>query len=80
MFLLIIILGFANSIGLWIIGIDSPFLFGFLAAILSIVPYVGTTIGATIPVLYAFMSSDSIWVPLAVMFCFGEFKLLKVTF
>ncbi|PKP34427.1 MAG: AI-2E family transporter, partial [Bacteroidetes bacterium HGW-Bacteroidetes-15] len=36
MFLLIIILGFANSIGLWIIGIDSPFLFGFLAAILSI--------------------------------------------
>jgi predicted PurR-regulated permease PerM len=35
MFLLILILGFANSIGLWIIGIDSPFLFGFLAAVLS---------------------------------------------
>lgn len=60
MFIMIIILGFANSIGLWIIGIDSPFLFGFLAAILSIIPYVGTTFGATIPVLYAFMSSDSL--------------------
>lgn len=80
MFLLIIILGFANSTGLWIIGIDSPFLFGFLAAILSIVPYVGTTLGATIPVLYAFMSTDSIWVPLAVMFLFWGIQIIESNF
>jgi predicted PurR-regulated permease PerM len=80
MFLLIIILGFANSIGLWIIGIDSPFLFGFLAAILSIVPYIGTTIGATIPVLYAFMSSDSIWVPVAVMALFWGIQIIESNF
>ena len=55
-----IILGIANSLGLWITGIDSPFLFGFFAAILSIVPFIGTAIGATIPVLYAFMTEDSI--------------------
>ena len=80
MFILIIILGFANSIGLWIIGIDSPFLFGFLAAVLSIVPYVGTTIGATIPVLYAFMSSDSLWVPFAVMILFWGIQLIESNF
>lgn len=80
MFLLIIILGFANSIGLLIIGIGSPFLFGFLAAILSIVPYVGTTIGATIPVLYAFMSTDSIWVPVAVMALFWGIQLIESNF
>lgn len=80
MFLLIIILGFANSTGLWVIGIDSPFLFGFLAAILSIVPYVGTTLGATIPVLYAFMSTDSIWVPLAVMFLFWGIQIIESNF
>lgn len=80
MFLLIIILGFANSIGLWIIGIDSPFLFGFMAAILSIVPYVGTTLGATIPVLYSFMSSDSLWVPVSVMFLFWGIQTIESNF
>ncbi len=80
MFILILILGFANSIGLWIIGIDSPFLFGFLAALLSIIPYVGTTIGATIPVLYAFMSSDSLWVPVAVVLLFWFIQTIESNF
>ncbi len=80
MFLLIIILGFANSIGLWIIGIDSPFLFGFLAALLSIIPFIGTTIGATIPVLYAFMSSDSLWTPLAVALLFWGIQIVESNF
>lgn len=80
MFLLIIILGFANSIGLMIIGIDSPFLFGFLAALLSIVPFIGTTIGATIPVLYAFMTSESLWVPLAVILLFWFIQLVESNF
>jgi predicted PurR-regulated permease PerM len=80
MFLLIIILGFANSIGLWIIGIDSPFLFGFLAALLSIIPFIGTTIGATIPVLYAFMSTDSLWTPIAVMLLFWVIQIVESNF
>jgi predicted PurR-regulated permease PerM len=80
MFLLILILGFINSIALWIIGIDSPFLFGFLAAILSIVPYVGTTLGATIAVLYAFMSSDSLWVPVSVMVVFWAIQVVESNF
>lgn len=80
MFLLIIILGFANSIGLWIIGIDSPFLFGFLAALLSIVPFIGTTIGASIPVLYAFISSDSLWIPFAVLILFWAIQTIESNF
>lgn len=80
MILLIIILGFANSIGLWIIGIDSPFLFGFLAASLSIIPYIGTTIGASIPVLYAFMSQDSLWIPFAVAVMFWAIQLVESNF
>jgi predicted PurR-regulated permease PerM len=80
MFMLIIVLGLANSIGLWIIGIDSPFLFGFLAASLSIIPYIGTTIGACIPVLYAFMSHDALWVPLAVAVLFWSVQLIETNF
>jgi predicted PurR-regulated permease PerM len=80
MFILILILGFANSIGLWIIGIDSPFLFGFLAAILSIIPYIGTTFGATIPVIYAFMSHDSLFVPFAVVILFWSIQTIESNF
>jgi predicted PurR-regulated permease PerM len=80
MFTLILVLGFANSIGLWIIGIDSPFLFGFLAATLTIIPYVGTTLGATIPVLYAFMSHDSLWVPMTVIGLFWSIQIIETNF
>jgi predicted PurR-regulated permease PerM len=45
------ILGVVNSVGLWIIGIENPFLFGFLAALLALIPYAGTFLGAATPVL-----------------------------
>jgi len=80
MSLLIIIIGLANSIGLLIIGIDNPFLFGFLGAILSIVPYVGTAMGAIIPVLYAFVSYDSLWPVLAVAILFWAVQLISDNF
>lgn len=80
MALLILILGFANSLGLWIIGIDSPFLFGFLAASLSIIPYIGTTLGAFIPVLYALMSHDQLWIPFAVAVLFWFIQLVESNF
>ena len=77
---LILILGCANSIGLMIIGIDSPFLFGFLAASLSIIPYIGTTLGAIIPILYALMSKDELWVPIAVATMFWFIQLIEGNF
>jgi predicted PurR-regulated permease PerM len=80
MFVLMLILGFANSVGLLLIGIDSPFLFGFLAAFLSIIPFVGTAIGAIIPVLYAFMISDSLWEPIAVLIWFWAIQVIESNF
>lgn len=78
--LLILILGTANSIGLMLIGIDNPFLFGFLAALLSIIPFVGTTLGAAIPVLYAFMTGDGLWMPAAVAILFWVIQLIESNF
>lgn len=80
MLLIIIIIGFANSIGLWIIGIDNPFLFGFLGATLSIIPYIGTFLGAIIPVVYAFVSFDSIWMPIEVAILFWGVQLISDNF
>lgn len=78
--LVVLILGILNSVGLWIIGLENPFLFGFMAASLSIIPYVGTTVGASIPVLYAFMTHDSFWMPLAVAILFWAVQLLESNF
>jgi predicted PurR-regulated permease PerM len=80
MITLIIILGLSNSIGLWIIGLDSPFLFGFLAATLSIIPYVGTILGAILPIIYALISQDSMWMPLAVAGLFWVIQLIESNF
>lgn len=74
MLLLILILGVLNSVGLLIIGIDYAFFFGFLAAILAIIPYVGTTLGGLVPTLYALMTYDSYWYPAGVI---GVFWLIQ---
>jgi predicted PurR-regulated permease PerM len=80
MILLISIIGLANSIGLWIIGIDNPFLFGFLGATLSIIPYIGTTLGAIIPAIYAFVSFDSPWIAIAVVILFWGVQVISDNF
>jgi predicted PurR-regulated permease PerM len=80
MVILTVVIGLANSLGLLIIGIDNPFLFGFLGAALAIVPYIGTTMGAIIPVIYAFVSYDSIWMVVAVAILFWAVQLVSDNF
>lgn len=77
MLVILLILGFVNSIGLMIIGIDSPFLFGFLAAVLALIPYAGTFIGSAIPVLYALISYDSIWIPITIAVFFWIVQFIE---
>nr|WP_237390623.1 AI-2E family transporter [Fulvivirga sediminis] len=80
MFTLIVILGALNSIGLLLLGIDYAIFFGYLAAFLAIIPYVGTLIGGAIPTLYAFMNYDSIWYPLGVVLIFWFVQMLEGNF
>ncbi|TRX60496.1 AI-2E family transporter [Fulvivirga sp. M361] len=77
MSIMIGILGTANSLILLVFGIDHAFFFGFLAALLAIIPYVGTTLGALIPVLYALMTHSSYWIPLGVMLAFWFIQLIE---
>ncbi|MDX1628361.1 MAG: AI-2E family transporter, partial [Fulvivirga sp.] len=80
MFLLIVILGVLNSLGLFIIGIEYALFFGFLAAFLAIIPYIGTTLGGAIPAIYALMHYDSLWYPLGVIITFWLIQLLEGNF
>lgn len=80
MIILIIVIGFANSIGLMIIGIENPFLFGFLGAVLAVIPYVGTVSGAIIPMLYALIVYNSFWMALSVAILFWFIQLMSDNF
>ncbi len=61
LFIIIVILGTLNGIGLLIIGLDYPFLFGYFAALLAIIPYIGTFIGGVLPFLYALINHNNLW-------------------
>src|SRR5680860_100555 len=80
MIVLIIIIGLANSIGLLIIGIENPFLFGFLGAILAVIPYIGTVSGAIIPILYALIAYNSFWMAISVAILFWFVQLMTDNF
>ncbi len=77
MAIMICILGFANSLALLLIGIDHAFFFGFMAAILAVIPYVGTTLGAVVPATYAAMTHDSPFVPLLVIGAFAVIQIVE---
>ena len=59
---LIINSGFAIvvGLGLWWIGVPSPFLWGILAGILRFIPYIGSVLGLVFPVVLA-LSVDPGW-------------------
>lgn len=61
------ILAVLNSLGLWIIGIGYPLLWGTLAAFLAIIPYIGTTLGGLLPFLYAIATTGTYWQPIAIV-------------
>ncbi|MEQ6167753.1 AI-2E family transporter [Ekhidna sp. MALMAid0563] len=80
MLLLILVLGILNTVGLLILGMDYAFFFGFLAALLAIIPYVGTTLGGLIPTIYAFIAFDSYWYPLGVILIFWFIQFVEGNF
>ena len=71
------ILGVLNSIGLMLIGIEYAFFWGFLAAFLAIIPYIGTALGGLLPFLYAFATTDNYWQPLSVIVLFTVVQILE---
>jgi predicted PurR-regulated permease PerM len=72
-----LIVGVLNSIGLAIIGIPHAILFGFIASILTFIPYIGIMVGSLLPLTIAWLTYNSIWYPLGVIFVFGLVQYLE---
>lgn len=76
----VLIIGFVNSIGLLLLDVPFAFFWGFLAGLLTIIPYIGTVIGGLLPVLYIFSISDDIYKPLMVIVLFGVVQTIEGNF
>lgn len=50
--IVVLILAILNTVGLYIIGIPHALFFGTFAAILNLIPYIGTFIGGSVPILF----------------------------
>ncbi len=77
-----IVVGVLNSLGLLFLGIPHPFLFGFIASVLTFVPYVGIIVGSLLPITMAWITYDSIWYPLGIIgvFVFVQYLEANIIF
>lgn len=77
MLVVYLIVGLLNSIGLYIIGVPHPFLFGFIASILTFIPYVGIFISSLLPITVSWITFNSIWYPIGVIMVFSIVQILE---
>jgi len=75
--IVILIIAFLASLGLWLMDIPYALLLGIISAILTIIPYIGTFIGALIPILLALVLKDSLWYAAGVAIMFTAIQLLE---
>jgi predicted PurR-regulated permease PerM len=75
--LVILILCLLNSLGLWIIGIKYPAFWGVMAALLAVIPYIGTTLGGTLPFIYALATTGTVWQPAAVVALYAFIQTIE---
>ena len=62
-----LIVGVLNSTGLLILGIPNAIFFGFVASILTFIPYIGIMVGALLPIIVSWTLYDSVYYPLGVI-------------
>jgi predicted PurR-regulated permease PerM len=75
-----LIVGLLNSIGLAILGISHPFIFGFIASILTFIPYFGIMIASLLPIAASWIEFNSVWYPLGVILVFSVVQFLEAYF
>ena len=69
-FVVVIILSFLNSIGLYIIGMKYAIMLGIIAAICNFIPYFGTILGFLFPLAFAIFTQDNPHLILGVIILF----------
>ncbi len=76
-FTVVVILSICNTIALTLFGLKHAVLFGILAALLNIIPLIGTIVGSLLPVLFALIMQDSIWYAVGIALYFWGIQILE---
>jgi len=77
MALVYLIVGVLNSIGLLLLGVPHAIFFGFIASILTFIPYIGIIVGALLPMTMTWVTYDSIWYPIGIVGVFTFVQYLE---
>lgn len=80
LFTVILIVAVLNSVGLMLLGIQHAIFFGALAAVLTVIPYIGILVGSLLPILFALVTKDSLWYPVGVAILFWAVQFLEGNF
>jgi len=67
LFIEVIVISFLYTIGLLILGIEYALILGVLGAFLNLIPYLGSIIAASMPMIIAFVNKPSPWFVLFVL-------------
>ncbi|RAI87945.1 AI-2E family transporter [Algoriphagus yeomjeoni] len=74
------ILAILNITAFSLLGIKHAVFFGTLGAILNIIPYVGPFFGAMLPMIYSFLTKDSLFYPAGVLVCYQVIQMIEGNF
>lgn len=78
--IVMLIVALLNSLGLLLLGIENAFFYGFLGALLLLIPYIGIIVGSLIPALIALITKDSVWYSVGVIGVFTFIQIIEGNF
>ncbi|PZX61233.1 putative PurR-regulated permease PerM [Algoriphagus ratkowskyi] len=74
------ILAILNITAFSLLGIKHAVFFGTLGAMLNIIPYVGPFFGAMLPMIYSFLTKDSLFYPAGVLVSYQIIQMIEGNF
>ena len=80
LFTVIIIVSILNSISLLFFKIDYAIFIGFISGLLMIIPYIGISIGALIPIVIALITKDSLFYPIGIAISYLVIQFIEANF
>ncbi len=75
-----VILAILNISAYTALGIKHAIFFGVIGAILNIIPYVGPFFGVLLPIIYSFLTKDSLFYPIAILVIYQVIQLIEGNF
>lgn len=79
-FIVMVIVGTLNTLSLLLLGIPYAIFFGFFAAFLLLIPYIGILIGSLLPIIMALITKDSAMYGVGVAAAFSFIQFLEGNF